>query len=793
MPSDLTSPSLRSASLTELDWTTVLEKIQSFATSGTARMGLAQMQAFSSALMAERHLLKVFDACDVLAAGPRPYMESLDLFEPWYARVKKRAVLKTLEIRDVRTFCLEVVALNEVLQNSRSEWAETLKAMLLPAEEPLSAIDQILTPGGEIRSDASETLYRLFREKEQTAKQVQNHLDRLVHHHQMQSYLQDKYVTTREGRWVLPIRSGSQHSVPGVIHGSSHTKQTVFMEPEVVIPLNNRLRQIEVEIEDEIERLLEQLSHYLGSLAEGFYASREALLEADSMLAKAQWTNLIRGQGFKFSDDELFLVEVKHPLLQAGGKEPVANTVSLSPEKSILLLSGPNAGGKTVLLKSIGLAAQMSRCGLPICAGEGSRLPFFEHIQIGIGDSQNVGEDLSTFAAHLKILESSARLKGRHQLILVDEICGSTDPEEGSALGRAFIEVFSQNEVFAVVTSHLSPLKSGWDEKDRVLNGSLEYDAKSGRPTYNFIQGIPGDSLAIQTAKRVGIPRPIVERAIEFLSPTSKARLTAMDQIDQMKNDLHQLQETLKKETHRARFEREKFEKLRSELEKEKENLLSKTVRQAEKKIEEMITHAKVDQTFKRHMALQEIKTQLPEIVKSRPGQGTGPQNVVTSSEDFAKRYPPGTKVFVPTLNQDGVIQSVPNSKGEVLVLSNSIQLRLTWQELRPPMSGGNPTAELVRRSSSVTVSLHEADRTLDLRGQTVEEAISQLEIDLDQAVRSREDRIKIIHGHGTETLKKAVRAYLSRSLYVKKWKAGSPEQGGDGITWAELADETKQ
>lgn len=782
-----------SIDLHELDWPQVLNKIEGFATSGTAKLSISRLSHCPNRLEAEKLLRKVFEAGEVLATGTRPFMESLDFFEPWFARVKKRAVLKVLEIRDVRSFCLEVMALDEVLSQTRSDWARDLRSQLLRAEEPLSAIDQILTPGGDIRSDASETLYRLFREKEQTAKQVQTHLDKLVNHHQMQGYLQDKYVTTREGRWVLPIRSGSQHSVPGVIHGSSQTKQTVYMEPDVVIPLNNRLRQIEVEIEDEIERLLEQLSHYLASQADGFQISKQCLLEADELLAKAQFSTLIRGQGFEFSEDEFYLVDIKHPLLVANGKEPVANSVSLSPEKGILLLSGPNAGGKTVLLKSMGLAAQMARCGLPISGGEGSRLPFFETIHIGIGDSQNVGEELSTFAAHLKILERAAQLAGRKNLVLVDEICGSTDPEEGSALARAFIESFSKNQVFAVVTSHLGPLKSGWSETDRVLNGSLEYDAKSGRPTYQFIQGIPGDSLAIQTARRVGIPREIVDRAVEFLSPTSKARLTAMDQIEQMRADLHHLQDVLRKETNKAKFEKEKFEKMRNELEKEKENLLVKTVRQAEKKIDEMISQVKVDQTFKRHTALQEIKTQLPEIIKSRSGTASVQASQVSSADEFGKRYPPGTKVFVPTLNQDGIIQSLPNSKGEILVLSNSIQLRLSWQELKPPMQSQNPTADLVRRSSagSVTVALSDADRTLDLRGQTVEEAISQLEMGLDQAATSREDRIKIVHGHGTEALKKAVRTYLSRSVYVKKWKAGSPEQGGDGVTWAELGEDS--
>jgi DNA mismatch repair protein MutS2 len=774
--------------LKDLDWKEILHHIQTFATSGTAKLEIEKIAPLPTPTAAQGQMLKIFDGAEILALGTRPFMESLDLFEAWYSRVRRKAVLKTLEIRDVRTFCLEILALKEVFSKCSNSWSQNSLLQLMKAEEPLSAIDQIMTPRGEIRSDASETLFRLFNEKENLGRQIQNSLDRLVNDQQMQSYLQDKYVTTREGRWVLPVRSGSQHSVGGVIHGSSQTKQTVFMEPEVVIPLNNRLRQVEVEIEDEIERLLHQLSMYLANQANDFAKSREILLEADQIFAQSQWSMLIEAQAFEFSSNEIFLNEVKHPLLVAAAKNPVPNSVHLRPEKSILLLSGPNAGGKTVLLKSIGLASQMAACGLPICAGEGSRLPFFKKIIVGIGDSQNVGQDLSTFAAHLKMLEAATLLKGPDSLILVDEICGSTDPEEGSALARAFIEKFSSVGAFAVITSHLGPLKIGWTETDRVMNGSLEYDAKSGKPTYNFIQGIAGDSLALQTARRVGVAKDIIDRAVDFMSPAQRERIQALDQLDQIKSDLHLLQESLKKDQSKARAEKEKYEKLREQLEKEKENLLSKTLKTAEKKIEDLISHAKVDQTFTRHRSLQEIKTQLPEIVKSRPGIST--TNTVTTSEEFGKFYPPGTKVFVPALGQDGLIQSTPNSKGEVLVLSNSIRLMLSWKELKPPAQAQNPTANLVRRSSSISVALQDQDRTLDLRGKTTEEALRELEDELDHAIVSKEDRLKVVHGHGTEVLKKAVRTFLSRSLYVKKWKAGSPEQGGDGVTWVELSDD---
>ncbi|MGE3760075.1 MAG: Smr/MutS family protein, partial [Pseudobdellovibrionaceae bacterium] len=717
-------------------------------------------------------------------------MESLDLFAPWFTRLKIKSTLKTLELKDVRHFCLETIALKEIIGPFNGPYCSYLKNTLMTAEEPLSAIEQILAPNGDIRMDASEKLYSLSKEKENLARQVQNTLDRLVHDHEMVTFIQDKYVTTREGRWVLPIRGGKQHFVQGVIHATSQTKQTVFIEPEEVVPMNNRLRQVETEIEEEIERLLVELSAYLTTLSSDFERTRECLETADVKLSIAKFATLIEATPCEFSENVIALKEVKHPLLvlnaKANQKGIVSNNVELDPKAhGILLLSGPNAGGKTVLLKAVGLAAHMARCGIPICAAEGSKLPFFEKIHIAVGDSQSVDENLSTFAAHLKVLGEATTAKGPKTLLLIDEICGSTDPEEGSALARSFIETYARNQVLGVITSHLGPLKTGWNEKSGVINGSLEYDRESGRPTYQFLMGIPGESLAIQTAKRVGVPTQIVERAIDALSPATRTKLEALQEIEQLKSEIQHLRLNLDSELKQTEKKRKEYEKLKADFEREKESLLSKELKKAQTKVEEMIAQAKVENVFKKHTALQEIKMELPEIIKAPAGpvfsQG------LQSADEFTKRFPPGTKIFVPSLSRDGVVQSEPNNKGEVLVMAGSIRMYLPWQDLKPPQKADNPTAHAVRRATPFSVALHETDRTLDLRGKTVDAAIEELESILDQASTHKEDRIKVIHGHGTEVLKRAVRTYLSRSMYVKKWKAGAPDQGGDGMTWVEL------
>ena len=772
-----------------LDWKEVLSKLETLATSEVARAKLSKTSPLKSATEAKQSFREISEALSVLSHGERPFMESLDLYPTWSVPLKRHAVLTVLQLKDVRRFCLEAYALSEVIRPLSGPWVTLLKAKLVDATPPLSAIDTIITPEGEIKTDASQTLHDLYREKSNQTRSLQTTLDKLVNQHQMEGILQDRYVTTREGRWVLPVRSGMQHFVPGIIHASSQSKQTVFMEPEAVVPLNNRLREIEVQIEAEIERLLQELSEYLTKQFIDFERSNEVMLQSDIRFAQAKLTETLQGQDCDFDQNRIDLIDVRHPVLvlRSDLDKVIPNTVKLGGERRILLLSGPNAGGKTVLLKSVGLAAQMARCGLPICASEGSVLPFFKDIEVGVGDAQSVGEHLSTFAAHLKVLDQAAKRVGSDNLLLIDEICGATDPEEGSALARSFIETYANNKVFGVITSHLSPLKVGWEAHSGVVNGSLEYNSNSGQPTYQFLMGVPGQSLALQTARRVGVDTKVIDRALDFLSPEMKAQHQHMHEIEQMRDELQELRRNLQVEAKEAREHKNKYQELITKFRAERDEWMARTVKKAERKIDSMLELASVDQIFKKHEKLTQIKHDLPEVVKASTVPSIGRK--LDTVEDFERIYPPGSRVFIPSIGQEGTIQGKANSKGEIPVLSNSMRLTIGWQQLKPAQHMQNPTAQIVRRSSKVVVSLHESERVIDVRGQTVEEAISNLEVQLDAAALNNEDRVKIIHGHGTETLKRAVRAHLSRSVYVKKWKAATGESGGDGVTYAELKD----
>ncbi|MCB0413015.1 MAG: Smr/MutS family protein [Bdellovibrionales bacterium] len=769
-------------SISNIDWDQILGKLAHFASSNEAKEKLLQLGPLPDAVSAKNSFTQISIIRDLLKVHPRPLLESLDLFPLWMRRLEHQGLLKTNELKDIRLFLIEIIELRDLLQkNEYSEWLKDVVSQLLTAEEPLSAIDQIILPSGEIRSDASETLYKLFKEKNDLSSKIQKNLDQLVKTHEMQPILQDKFVTSRSGRWVLPIKSGMQHDFEGIIHAQSHSKQTVFMEPQSIIPLNNRIQQIQVEIEEEIEQLLRQLSNYLYDLKTPIQKAKETLLDFDQLFSKAQLSLVLNAKSIQFSKNHIELKELAHPLLIINNENVVKNNVSLNSEHRILLLSGPNAGGKTVLLKSIGLAVQMARCGLLVCCSEDSRIPFMDKIYTSIGDQQSVDENLSTFAAHLLSLNQSLSASGPQHLILVDEICGSTDPEEGAALARSFIQRFSDNLCFGVITSHLSPLKIGWNKNSGVINGSLEYDKTSGNPSYNFLLGIPGDSLAIKTAMRVGVEKSIIDSALNYLSPESKLYMDRLKEVETLKEQVSELNIRLRQQLTETKSEAQKYKAQIKQFELEKNNLLEKELNSFKQDLDEKIRSARVDSLFKKHEEFEKIKDSLPKIVK---GTNTPKEITIDTKDDFDKYFPPGTKVFINSLQRDGITQSATNNRGEVTVMSESMRLSVPWQQLTFPKGiKAHPT----KKSSASLAHQVLTDRTLDLRGFSVEDAISEIEIQLDQAVLNQEDRVKIIHGHGTDTLKKSVRSYLSRSPIIKKWAAGQEHTGGDGITWAYL------
>ncbi len=771
-----------------LEWPKILNLISNLAQSLQTREAISSTIAFKKKQEAQEHLKKVVYFMEQYKTAPYVYhLESLENSEIWKTRLKKKQELSVVDFKDLKLFLTETLNLKKILLNFEdSSIKSDFDAQVFNPTEALSAIEQIFSDNGEIRSDASETLYKLFNDKKRFKKEIQKNLDQIVKRHDLETILQDRYVTTREGRWVLPVISGKQHDFGGLIHDSSQSKQTVFMEPQEVIPLNNELKKVDSKIEAEVKKILKDLSQYMSNIIDELEKTEKGLVLFDRFSAFSKFALQTKSNPIEFTKEgqEFELYELKHPLLVLDTGEVIANTLNFNLQERIFILSGPNAGGKTALLKSLGLACHMARCGLPICALENSKVPFFENIHITIGDEQSLDEHLSTFAAHLKKLESATELSGPQSLILVDEICSATEAGEGAALARAFIEKYIENNVYGFITSHLNQLKSHWPKE--VVNSCMEYDSITDQPTYKFIKGVAGESFAIQTALRIGLDPVITKRAITHLSPEAQKRFEGLEAIESIQKKLIQDQKSwaLKK------IELDRMEKKLStqltEFENQKQEQLQQIMLEAQKNLNKEFNLVKIKKSLLNQKELDKLKKQMPKIVKAQ-SQSSSPKKEITA-ENLSRLYPPGSKVYIKSLKKEALIQSGLDSKNNVSVLSGPMRLSVPLQDIMPPQSHVKTSKKFNQSSKFYDIVGESSSSSLDLRGTTIAEALEKLDSSLDEAQVMGTLRLKIIHGHGTsERLKKSIRTHLSRSLYVKNWRSGQSSGESDGVTIAEL------
>jgi len=762
-----------------LDWETILKKMAAFSSCFQSKNKILETEPYAHMSMAQKNMdmIESFKTIFLENGNKRVLLEGMENLDSILYSIKKGQSLNILDLNTMRVFFEDLKALNELYAWTDYENLYSLIERVLKPDSFLEKINKLITDSGEFRSDASYLLYESFNKKNSLSKQVHKTLDRIVKDFSMENTLQDKYVTTREGRWVLPVISGRQHDLKGIIHDSSNSKQTVFMEPEEVVGLNNKIRELEEIIRREIERLLKEISDYLSEKHPEISKSYEAAIEIDALSAVAMWALTFDAKRIMITKDPVLnLKETFHPLLIEETENLTKNDFELSHDENVLLLSGPNAGGKTVFLKCIGLACHMARCGFPVCAHESSTVPFFTEIKVLIGDHQSVEDSLSTFAAHLKALDECSLMKGPKNLILIDEICGSTEAGEGSALARAFIEKISQNNVKGFVTSHLGPLKAGWDETSGVVNGSMFFDQKKGTPTYEFVKGIPGDSLALETAKKVGVHKDIIDRALFFLDPEQRKKYAGLVEIESLQDNLKKQRDLYKSKQTELDDLKKEYQGMIKDFKDEQDSLLELSIKKAQANLDQNSGYANIQKFLKNKKHIDAMKESSPNLIKTSSEK---PSSEITE-ENFAKKFPPGTPVYIPSLKKKGVIQGTPNAKGFVPVMSDSMRLLIKWSDAR---SAALPDpGEQKRKMGSVKKVIEgKTENQVDLRGMDVESALQELEDAIDQSLRLECERLKVVHGHGTEKIKKNVRSFLSRHPLVKTWKADQ----NDGATQA--------
>lgn len=648
-----------------------------------------------------------------------------------------------------------------------------------------TAIRRTVADDGSIPDSASADLGRLRREQRTTHTRMREKLDDLLRG-QYARMLQDPIITSRGDRYVLPIRQEFKGTFPGVLHDQSSSGATAFMEPLAVVPLGNRLRELEIEEREEIARLLRELSVRIGEASPEIRRAYEALGQIDFAVAKALLAEAMLASKPQLRDDgALKFLQARHPLL-TGDVVPI--DVWLGDEFTTLVITGPNTGGKTVTLKTLGLLTLMAQAGLYLPTAEGSEATVFPQIFADIGDEQSIEQSLSTFSSHMgAIVGILKQVRGR-ALVLLDEIGAGTDPTEGVALARALIEHLHAREVRTVVTTHYNELKSLAYTHPGIQNASVEFDTETLRPTYRLLIGLPGRSNALVIAARLGLDPAVVEKARELLG-------TKAVEIDRILSDIEADRKAYEYELEQAARLRVEADTLRARSQGELERLRAERkqiLARAKEDAEAMLVRARreVDAIIGRLRAagtapsVQEARASLGRLREELEHAVDVPQ---VQPGDALTDARPGQPVFIVSLKRTGTVLTPPDPKGEVEVEAGGMRVKVGLAGLRTAAPPREPSsADVLPRQRDLTVA-EPVPMSLSLRGDTVDEAIPKLDKYLDDAFVARLPRVTIIHGKGTGALRKAVHEFLNRHPHVKAYRLGERGEGEAGATVVEL------
>jgi len=797
---------MNSKSLHVLEYEKILERLSRFCDFSASRALALALKPTSSIDEAQRWLAETSEARYLLATrdltvgGSHDIRASVDL-------AARGGVLEPQALLDVKSTLIACRDLKKSLEVAASEaprLAEIAKG--LPETYGLvDAISRVLSERGDVLDSASQKLTSLRRELKVAHDRLMSKLQKYLTDSKSASMLQETIITQRDGRFVIPLRAEFKGRIKAVVHDQSSSGATLFIEPLAVVELNNQIRELELAERDEVRRVLAELCTQVGEHASDLNYGIESLAVLDLTLAKAKYAEEIRAaepilhaiDHKRHTTDQgqppsvvCHLIQARHPLLDPKTVVPI--TVELKPGIRALVITGPNTGGKTVSLKTVGLLVLMAQSGLHIPASSGSELSCFEAVWADIGDEQSIEQSLSTFSGHLTNIVRILKRADKRSLVILDELGAGTDPQEGAALARALLAHLLELGITTLVATHYPELKTYAHATEGVVNASLEFDIKTLRPTYKLTIGLPGRSNALAIATRLGLDAKIVDSAKNEINPENLRADKLLDDI--------------RKERNRAGREREKTTKARKKtedlnleldarlaaIEDERREIIAKA--RAEVELEVAVLKRNLEslksQLKKARQPLQALK-EAEEQVEKIEEQVTAP--VTRRTPEAAPSAPEtlrlGEKVLVRTLNTEGVLTALGESEAEVQVGTLRIRAKLSELERRSPIQetgDGSPVEAGRHTPTGTTFNVRPSPGLeLDLRGQASDDALDMLERYLDQAYSAGLLYVRIIHGKGTGKLRQVVREALRQSAHVSSYEEASPKEGGEGVTVA--------
>ncbi len=679
---------------------------------------------------------------------------------------------------------------------SKSQSMETSLNFLFDKLSPNKYLEEKITASilseEEIADNASPALYDIRRKKRQAASKAREILDKIVRSSSYQKYLQDSIITQRSGRFVVPVKAECRSAIPGLVHDTSSSGATVFVEPMGVVQANNDIRVLESKEEAEIERILFELSSEAGANADTISESYQALVELNLIFAKASLGYKMKATVPKINNQGIVnLKAARHPLINA--KSVVPTDISLGKDFDTLVITGPNTGGKTVSLKTLGLFTLMTMCGLMIPVEDGSEISTFEKVLVDIGDEQSIEQSLSTFSAHMTNIVSILKSADNKSLVLIDELGAGTDPVEGAALAVAILDELRYKGAKIASTTHYAELKEYALRTERVENGCCEFDVKTLRPTYKLLIGIPGKSNAFAISERLGMEKSLVDKARELVSSESRRFEAAVESLEGRRQELqHELEKARSASTkadadkQKAQTELERVKKQAdSEIARAKHEaqlILSRTKAQADALIEEIESLKKkaelsADDKAKLRQAMRKMENEADPVAKAKDDGYTLPRPLQK-----------GDTVLIYDIDKKATLLETPK-KGDTqaLVQAGVIKTRVKISNLRlmkdekVKIEGKSITKNI--RSTLDTRGVSE----IDVRGQNAEEAIMSVDSAIDTAILSHTERLTIIHGKGTGVLRREIQNFLRHHKAVKSFRLGTFGEGEAGVTIVEL------
>jgi len=780
-------------SLARLEWPDLVGRLARHLRTPEGRTELAEAPFAPSAEAARGRLAETSEARALLEGGAELPFGAIPALAAELARLAKGGALAAGELLAIGGLARAVAETRGFFARRAAE-APRLAALAGALSETRAladAIDAALEPGGHVRDSASPALAAARREAHEASARVQERVERLLTDRELRAALQDAFVTMRGDRYVLPVRADARGRVPGIVHDASASGTTLFIEPQAVVELNNRLKQAELAIERETRRVLAALSEQAAPAAPALASDLALLGGLDLAFARARLAIEQDASEPELDDEARFeLLQLRHPLLPAAGAVP--NDLRLGGSFHVLVISGPNAGGKTVTMKALALAALMARAGLHVAAAPGARVGAVDAVLADIGDEQDIRESLSTFSAHMANLAAIVSEAGPRTLVLLDEIGVGTDPGEGAALAQAVLEQLADAGARVVATTHFGLLKEMAEVDARFENACVDFDPESLAPTYRLRLGMAGASSARAVAARMGMPGHVLERASGLLAREDR-------RLDQMLAELATSRAALERERseaarlralgeaardeYRAKLERlqERRDQLFAAMRTELDGAFRDAHAEVAGVIRELQRGGSARDAARARARLVALEKKAEQAVPARPGPAP---EAAPAPADW-RHARPGDAVDVAGVGA-GTLLALPDAKGRARVQVGSARLELPAERIRLRAAAPSRPAPAVARVDPLPESA--APGRVDVRGLRVDEAMAVVEKALDDAARAGLPSLEIVHGIGTGALMSGLRGRLRELPHVARVEAGGAQTGGPGVTLAFLA-----